>query len=147
LDLKSICDKLNIKTYRGRYNGPLDLIGIKGIIHIPYAWSNLALFENWSIGNVYFIPSIDFLFELSKSSKFFWSPPYDKELIKSSEWYLSEHEDLFIYFNSFEELGELVNNKELIDSKKSKVLEFSKEHTKKTIKQWENLLKDSIKDV
>ncbi len=50
-------NKRNIPSYRGRYGGPEDLKDFKGIIHIPYAWSNLALFENWANGVIYFIPS------------------------------------------------------------------------------------------
>jgi len=140
MDLKNKCDKLGIETYRGEYNGPSDLIGIKGIIHIPYAWSNLAIFENWSIGNVYFIPSKDFLLDLSFKPNFFWSPPFDRGFIESSEWYLPEHEELFIYFNSFEHLLELTKNQELIDKKRNNVINFSKIHEEKCISQWKDII-------
>jgi hypothetical protein len=140
MDLKAKCDSLGIPSYRGEYNGPGDLQGIKGIIHIPYAWSNLAIFENWSLGNVYFIPSKEYLLSLSKERNFFWSPPFDVDFIESSEWYLPEHSDFFIYFNSFEHLSNLVNNNELIDSTRMKVLEFSKLHTAKTLMQWKLII-------
>ena len=143
IDLKKICDDLKIKTYRGRYEGPSDLIGIKGIIHIPYAWSNLALFENWSIGNIYFIPSKNFLIKLSEgggTGDFFWSPPFDKSFIDSSEWYLKEHSHLFVYFDSFEHLSELTSNKSYIDNIRNNVLNFSKSHVEKTLQQWKKLI-------
>jgi len=140
MDLKGVCDKLGIPTYRGEYNGPSDLIGIRGIIHIPYAWSNLAIFENWSIGNVYFIPSKKFLLDLSCQSNFFWSPPFDRGYIESSEWYLPEHNDLFIYFNSFDHLVELTKNNELIEKKRNNIINFSKIHEGKCISQWKDII-------
>jgi hypothetical protein len=142
MDLKGKCDSLGIPNYRGEYKGPGDLRDIKGIIHIPYAWSNLAIFENWSLGNVYFIPSKEYLVSMSTGGNFFWSPPFDIDFIESSEWYLPEHSDLFIYFNSFEDLSNLVNNNELIDSTRTKVLEFSKLHTAKTLMQWKTIIEE-----
>ncbi len=140
LDLKEKCDSLGISNYRGVYNGPSDLKGIKGIIHIPYAWSNLALFENWSLQNVYFIPSKDFLLELSKSSNFFWSPPFDKEFIHSAEWYLPEHKDLFVYFDSWNDLKEKTNNTSLINEKKNLIKVFSEKHLENTLYKWKNTI-------
>lgn len=136
MNLKTKCDELGINAYNGRYNGPKDLENIRGLIHIPYAWSNLALFENWTMGNVYFIPSKDFLVKLSEMGDFFWSPPFDISLLESSEWYLPEHKDLFIYFNNWNELKNLSTDIKLINSKKAKILEFMKFHTEKTLNDW-----------
>lgn len=138
MNLKEKCNKLGINSYSGRYDGPLDLKGIKGVIHIPYAWSNLALFENWSLGNIYLIPSKDFLIKLMKQGNFFWSPPFPIEYIESSEWYLPEHKNLFIYFNSWEELKELSQNNLLISEKKQHVTHFSELHTKKMLNLWKS---------
>ena len=140
LNLKAKCSSLGINAYCGTYDGPADLIGIRGIIHIPYAWSNLALFENWSIGNVYFIPSKKFLLELRKGGNFFWSPPFDEDLLESSEWYLPEHRHLFVYFDSFEQLRTLSKNDALIAEKRKLILDFSAKHTTKTLNQWKIIL-------
>lgn len=40
------CKSHKIPIYYGRYNGPYDLKDFKGVIYMPYQWSNLALFEN-----------------------------------------------------------------------------------------------------
>jgi len=133
---------LGIESFQGRYNGAQDLLGIKGIIHIPYAWSNLALFENWAIGNIYFIPSQSFLMELRELGEFFWSPPFDKKLITSSEWYLPEHGDLFMYFNNWSHLVELANDKHLIKEKKIKIKIFSEYHNKKILNQWSSAIRE-----
>lgn len=142
LNMKEKCDELKIPAYQGRYNGPNDLKGFRGIIHIPYAWSNLALFENWSLGNVYFIPTKTFLFELAKSGNFFWSPPFPHDFIESSEWYLPEHKDLFIFFEGWNGLITLSRNDALIAKKREKVLEFSKKHDEKTLTAWKDALEN-----
>lgn len=140
MDLKGVCDRLGIPTYRGEYHGPLDLRGFKGIIHIPYAWSNLALFENWSMGNIYFVPSKKFLLDLAMAPNFFWSPPFDRQYIDSAEWYLPEHEHLMIYFDSFEDLKNKTKDDDLIYTKSCAALNFSKHHTEHTLNQWRNVL-------
>lgn len=141
INLHEKCTTLNIASYCGRYAGPNDLKNFKGIIHIPYAWSNLALFENWSIGNVYFVPSKEFLIDLSKQSNFFWSPPFLEKYLNSSEWYLPEHEELFIYFNDWNNLKILTESQELINSKKDAIKNFAYSQNNKTIEQWSVAIK------
>lgn len=136
MNLKEKCDSLGIPSYCGQYYGPNDLEGIKGIIHIPYAWSNLALFENWSLGIVYFIPSKSFLLKIMKDGPFFWSPPFPTQYIESSEWYLPEHKDLFVYFDSWEHLKSLTTKNDIISEKKNKILEFVKNHNASCIDKW-----------
>lgn len=137
MNLKEKCLSLGINAYAGRYNGPSDLKGVKGIIHIPYGWCNLALFENWSLGNVYFIPSKEFFLQLSKQKNFWWQDSYALELLDSSEWYLPEHRELFIYFDNWEQLKLLTENQELITNKKELIEKFSKKHSELTLSQWD----------
>lgn len=142
LDLKAKCESMGIEVYRGSYNGASDLKGMKGIIHIPYAWSNFAIFESFAIGNVHFIPTKEFLFNLADSGDFFWSPPFDRDLIESSEWYLPEHKELFVYFNNWDQLKKLTSDQELINEKRKLVKEFSKSHIKSTIAEWKNTIEN-----
>jgi len=81
MDLKSKVVSLDIKIFNGRYNGPKDLAEFAGVIHIPYAWSNLALFEAIQSEIQFFIPSKEFLkyfihtnIDGEKKDNFFWSP-------------------------------------------------------------------------
>lgn len=99
----------NIQFYNGRYNGANDLIGFKCIVHIPYAASNLALFENLYRGIVYYIPSITFLKQLihSKSNNWFSG---GVERIEMSEWYMDSMKHLFVYFDSWSDLKYKLNN-------------------------------------
>ena len=45
MNLKNQIEMLGFKAYTGKYDGPCDLTNYKAVVHIPYAWSNLAFFE------------------------------------------------------------------------------------------------------
>jgi len=142
INVSKILDNLKVPNYCGKYNGPMDLTNYKAVIHIPYAWSNLALFESFTLGIIYFIPSIEFLVKIAEMPNFFWTPPYRKELIHHSEWYNTEKMNLFIYFNSWEDL--LLKISEL-DYDKHKIIlkEFSDKKQKDCITKWRRLLMDN----
>lgn len=138
INLFDIVSKLNIPCYSGRYSGPLDLAKYKGVIHIPYAWSNLALFEAIHLSIIYFIPSLNFLLSLKKNKNFFWSPPYDDKYIHISEWYCEENKDIFIFFDSWEDL--VIKISTLDFNKQKKILkEFSKKNHSDMLKRWEQV--------
>lgn len=140
MNLKEKCNQLGIFTYYGRYNQLSDLKDIKGIINIPYAYSTISLFENWSMGNVFFIPSKNMLLnKMHKQHNFWFQHSYALEsCIDTSEWYLPAHKDLFIYFDSWEALPHLTKNNELIAKTKQNVIQFAAEHNVKTISQWKS---------
>lgn len=138
-----LSEKLNglkIPNYNGRYNGPLELKDFKAVIHIPYAWSNLALFEAFQLGIIYFIPSKKLMQELSRRGNFFWSPPFNRSLLHLSEWYSDEHKSLFVYFDTWEDLRKKVQTTNY-DQKRNQVLDFGKKHKTQTLNKWKKLLK------
>lgn len=143
MDLSKKLTELHIPNYCGRYNGPLDLKEYKGIIHIPYAWSNLALFEGIQLGIVYFVPSKNFLLELSESGDFFWSPPFKPELLELSEWFCLEHSQIILYFDSWSELQHKCANTNYVEQKK-KIIQFSIAHEEKQLALWKKILFDPI---
>lgn len=107
MNLKEHCKTLGISAYAGRYNGPFDLKDFKGIIHLPYAWSNLALFENMGLGIPYLIPSRQFLETLAKQGAYFFYPDpelFSEGVLELSEWYSGEHSPCIVYFNSWSDL-------------------------------------------
>lgn len=131
--------ELNIPVYNGRFNGPGDLMNYKGVIHIPYAWSNYALFEGIMNGIVYFIPSKEFFMELKKDKDFFWSPPYRDENLELSEWYNDENKDIFVYFKDWNDLKikTLTIN---YNKKKEYLKKFGDNHRNKTLEKWKKIL-------
>ncbi len=139
INLSAILTKHKISNYCGKYGGPNDLVDFKGIIHIPYAWSNLSLFEAIQLGIIYFIPSLDFILELSRENewKFFWSPPYKRNKLHESEWYCKENKNLFIYFSSWNDLKLKVNNIDY-NVKKNYIKNFGINHNKQMLEKWKN---------
>lgn len=138
--LPKILDALEISYYQGQYADLNDQKNFKGTIHIPHAWSSFTLFKNWSNEMIYFIPSKDFLKELSEQIEFFWSPPLDWKELDYSEWYLPQHQNLFVYFDSWEDL-----KRKIIDTDyknmKEKIKNFMHAHTEENLEKWENVLK------
>ena len=140
MDLKKKIESLEINVYNGRYNGPLDLVEFAGIIHIPYAWSNLALFEAIQLDIIYLIPSLCFLKELSKEENFWYQDmQYFNDNIHLSEWYCSEHKDLFIYFDSWKDLKFKIDNTNF-KLKKKFIKNHALYHENLMLLKWENIL-------
>jgi hypothetical protein len=132
------CNLLGIKAYQGRYNKSKDILGFKCVVHIPYAWSNLALFQFIKLGIVIVIPSKEFFEKLRLThSNFFWSPPYYSELLTVSEWYSDSLRDAFVFFNSWEELPLAIEQA----SKKS-ITEAFKDYENKILILWKKQFKD-----
>ena len=132
-------NELGINNFNGRYNGPLELSEFKGVIHIPYAWSNLALFEALQLGIIYFIPSQQFMKELCKKSNFFFSPPFHADLLHLSEWYDKDNEEVFVYFDSWDDLQIKVNTTNY-QEKRNIIYEFGQKHKDITLTKWKALL-------
>lgn len=99
------CKQHGIPVYCGRYNGPYDLKDFKGIIYIPYQWSNLALFENIYNGLVHFVPSALCVHECVAKGLPLRYCTLDPIYFKESEWYRQENTDLFVYFDSWADLA------------------------------------------
>lgn len=146
IDLKHKVLSLDIKVFNGRYNGPKDLAEFAGIIHIPYAWSNLAIFEAIQMGVIYFIPSLTFLKQLIhtdidklKRNGFFWSPPLREDVLHLSEWYCEDFKKIFVYFDSWEDLKYKIETLDF-NKQKSILKEIGKKHEKETLKKWKKYI-------
>ncbi len=150
IDLKSKVLSLGIKVYNGRYDGPKDLSEFAGIIHIPYAWSNLALFEALQAETIFFIPSLKFLKYLihtdinnEKKDSFFWSPPLIEDALYLSEWYCEDFKDIFIYFDSWSDLKYKINTLNFNNHKQLLRIKGN-EHENNMLNKWKNILYNNI---
>lgn len=138
MDLSAWCSTLGIKTYCGRYNGPLDLKDFKGIIHLPYNWSNLAFFENIRLGTPYFVPSQTFIEKLISTGKYFHADLYyltKERQFDLSEWYSPVHRDVITYFDSWEDLKEKIETINYVNLRK-KVKAYGLTHYKRMLDRW-----------
>jgi hypothetical protein len=142
MNLSNHCNALGIKNYCGHYNGALDLKDFKGIIHIPYAWSNFALFENLKLGIPYFIPSKKFMKKLLASGGYFQDAQFVGKQLELSEWYCPEHQNSFIYFDSWEDLKEKTEKIDLALFKQQ-IQTSAQQHYKKSLDSWRNIFSDA----
>ena len=134
-----LCD-MGFENFDDRYAGASDLKDFRGIVHVPYAWSNFALFENWQNGVVYAIPSLRFMRNLCREGGFFWSPPFEYGLLSISEWYATVNAGNFVYFDSWAELKKTLEHWDIHRRRVKLVLSvFCEAHVKATLKEWENV--------
>lgn len=141
MNLAQKCAQLQIPCYNGRYNGPDDLRGFKGIIHLPYAWSNLALFENMYLGIPYFIPTPEFVQKIHHNGSYFIPNAhyfFNLKLYSLTEWYGNDFKDIITYFNSWEDLVAKTQNIDF-NALSEKIKARAIQHRSKTIHQWETL--------
>lgn len=141
MNLANKVRELGFNSETRKYNGPADVATYKAVVHIPYAWSNLACFESFPYGIVYFIPSKNFIIHMIKTCNNFWFQDINNNLdnIELSEWYDKEHSNIFIYFDSWEHLQYLIKNTDY-KLQKQIILEFYDKHKNKVINQWKAIL-------
>ncbi len=139
--VKKKCADLSITIYHGNYNGPDDLTDFKGILYFPYAWSNLALFENIQRGIVHFVPSEKFVKECKRTKTPI--PFFTNTNFNLCDWYCDEYKDLFIYFDSWQDLKQKVKNTDY-QAKREKIKEAGLKHWHKNLNAWKKLF-DEIK--
>lgn len=141
MDLSSLLHQIGIQNFCGRYNGPMDLKDFKGIIHLPYSWSNLAFFENIALGIPYFIPTERFLEELVSYGNYFHpnlSCLVQNKLYALSEWYCPEHRDILVYFDSWDDLKEKIQTTNFLELRE-KIRTFAQQHRIHTLGQWQHI--------
>jgi hypothetical protein len=135
MNLREKVESLNIKVFNGRYHGPKDLAEFAGVIHIPYAWSNLAVFEGIQLGIIYFIPSLNFFKEISKFKNFWFQDIYAFNKVELSEWYCEEFKEVFINFDSWDDLKNKIDNLDYVKQKELlKIIGIK--HEKDMLEKW-----------
>jgi len=126
------------------------LLKYKAFICIPYAFSTIALFERMQLGMITFIPSVNFLIELFYSYGFtnsWFQPPFhpsNLKLLTFSEWYLEENKDLFVFFDSWEDLKMKFENTNY-EEKTKQILEFAKRHENIQLQKWNNVIQELVR--
>jgi hypothetical protein len=133
-----MCHKQNISCYCGRYNGPGELAKYKAVLYFPYAWSNVALYENLHRGIIHFVPSRTFIKKSAAQNAPVRALTIDDTLFEFCEWYNPEYQDIFVYFDSWEDLGQKFNNLDYA-SMQSKIKAFGARHRAQVMAQWREM--------
>jgi len=115
LSLFNICRKNGFSDVAtGRYKDRDSLAHFKAVVHLPYTWNSIALWDALSCGVAYYVPSKEFLLKLLKTQGYwFQNMNYCWDHLDLCEFY--KHK--FVkYFDSFEELREIeINNEEIYE--------------------------------
>ncbi len=148
-----------VKAYSGEYGGSVDLKDFLGIVHIPCVMENSAMWDNLSNSIVHFLPTKEFYRELYINRKIYfidWTLPTNctndlpiEEIFKYSSWYRDDLAPLFVFFNSFSDLRDLVKNTDYTNKKKA-IKKWHRNHVISTLKSWEpvfnRLIGTGVKD-
>lgn len=134
------CSELGIITHHGAYNGPDDLTNFKGILYFPYAWSNLTLFENIQRGIVHFVPSEEFIQNKKENGNF---PFFTSHNLHLCDWYCDEYKDLFIYFDSWQDLKEKIKQTGY-ETMHEKIKKAGHIHWHKNLKLWRAVFQNIV---
>ena len=135
------CMLNNIPVYCGNYNGPADLKDFKAILHFPYQWSNLALFENIQNGMIHFAPSLLFVKQLLNERR---SIRYiSSNFAEWAEWYRDENKDLFVYFDSWQDLKEKIERTDY-KTMNEKIKNFALDHRSSMLARWRSVFSELI---
>ncbi len=143
MDLKQTLDQLGVPVYchPRETGGAPDWRGIKAIIHVPYCSTPRSLYENWALENVYLVPSQEF-FSWLHYQKNFWYGTCASEDISISQWWSQDHQDLFIYFDSFEHLKQIVNSPNfdaMIEDRKRNIRVYNEKHNTEALAKWRKI--------
>ncbi len=133
------CLAHQISALSGYYNGPTAIKEFKGIIHIPCAWSNFAMFENLANGLIHFIPSQQYMLKLLSEGAHFPDGNFTKKHLNLSEWYHPELKEVLIYFESITDLKHKINTLDF-DKQKQRCLAFAQNHKASMLNRWEKII-------
>lgn len=146
MDLSKHLSGIGIKNYCGNYNGPGDIADFKGVIHLPYAWSNLALFENLQLGLPYFVPSEEFLRKLLTSENYWFQDSYyllNENAFSLAEWYCDDVKDVLVYFDSWADLLYKIKTMDY-EAVTARTKAFAQAHQAINLERWRNVFKDIL---
>ncbi|ORX45828.1 hypothetical protein BCR32DRAFT_308568 [Anaeromyces robustus] len=135
--------KIKHRVLNKDYGGPLVLSNYKALLILPYQVSIMKMMENFRYGVVMLIPTEKLFRELS-DDMYYEFPESDLKdvpdgLINYMEWYNEEFIDFFIYFDSWEELPEIIKKTNFLKYKK-KEMEYMKKYEEKAINLWAQVL-------
>jgi hypothetical protein len=124
----------------GAYRDITHISEYKCIIHLPYQTNIQSLWENLGYNNVYMIPSRRYIEELiTTMADYYWEERRDFKSLDLAEWYQPELSDLFVYFDSIEDLYMKFYNTDFSE-KRNNISKYMDYHNVLYIHKWKGLL-------
>ena len=135
----------NLKVYNGGFISLNQLKKYKGFVTMPDAFSKFLAFELIHAHIPAILPSKNFLYELSKKSGYFFNiwgsggaELLQKEMIDWCEWYDPRLQNCRLYFDTFDEIHDIVNRIN-IDNMKENFINASNVLEQDSLNGWNKL--------
>ena len=135
----------NLKVYNGGFISLNQLKKYKGFVTMPDAFSKFLAFELIHAHIPAILPSKNFLYELSKKSGYFFNiwgsggaELLQKEMIDWCEWYDPRLQNCRLYFDTFDEIPDIVNRIN-IDNMKENFINASNVLEQDSLNGWNKL--------
>ncbi|MDE3056017.1 MAG: hypothetical protein KGI80_04945 [Verrucomicrobiota bacterium] len=141
MNLTTHLQKLGLDIYNGDLPRLFDLSGYKGVVHLPCDYSAASLFEHLSAGIIYFLPSPTLFEDLLTSKNYFHeqlNELLDHQFSELSEWYDPARSEIFVYFDSWEDLIDKIHSLDY-EAQKEKILAYMSEYQKEIKNRWQKL--------
>jgi len=148
------------------YRNARELVRYKAVLHVPYAWSTLALWEFLQAGLVVIVPSARFFLQMMSNCEVWgpwlcnalqllhpgitptdilWFQDFDHvisvEDLLAAEWWAPQNAEMLVFFDSWEDLREIANvSSEDWEQHRAKVRAIMRLRTTSTLRQWRRLL-------
>ena len=138
-------DELKVKYEKlpYKYGGPLALAFYKAIIILPYQVSIMETMENFRYGVAMIVPSERLFRELLEDNRYIFSAKNLKDIPegikKYVEFYHDNFKDLFVYFDKWEDLTEIIEKTDF-NKVKEKGKEFIQHYEKYALNIWAQAL-------
>ncbi len=139
--------KMGIPATCYRYKTLEELQAFKGVLYLPYQWYIISFFEVLRLGIPIFVPSESFLLHLLKTTNYFFErreDAIDKQMLPISEWYAPAVRDIVIYFDSWEDLKNKVENLD-IQAVRQKSVAYALKHQEEMLKRWKAVFEEVCK--
>lgn len=135
---------LGIPHYQGGHTSPRELENFRGVIHLPYSYTTIALFMNTQLGLPYFIPSKKLMKKMLRSRNY-WHQDCtflkDHDRFDLSEFYAERNRDYFVYFDSFNDLQKIIAKADL-DALQQRVRRRAELHRREMLSRWNQLFEE-----
>jgi len=135
--------KIKYRIFNKNYGGPLVLANYKALLILPYEVSIMKMMENFRYGVVMLIPTERLFRELSSDNSYEFKEKNLKNvtdgLVRYTEWYNTEFRDLFVYFDHWEELPDILNRTDF-SSYRKKEMDYIKKYEQKAFDLWAQVL-------
>lgn len=130
---RCVSSGLDVKT--GRYKDMDSLAGYKTVVHLPYTWCSIALFDALACGCSYYVPTKRFILELIKETKGYWfqNANYCPEHIDLCEFYNEENSVFIKYFDHFWDM-------QPIEPDSNEIYNFAEKEYYKYKELWKSIL-------